>query len=82
MFQDPAFAQGDRYYLTREESFDRAVEMNAQYMKLKKKYGIRDEEQAGELQESVIGILLVNLHAMFIDDHKQSHQSATPMSGS
>lgn len=54
MLQDPIFTRGDRYYLTAEESFDWAAEMSAQYMRIKKKHGILNEEQGAALKALVI----------------------------
>ena len=39
---DPVFRQDDRYYLTREESFDRAMEKAVRYVQVCKEQGITD----------------------------------------
>lgn len=42
---DPVFSQEDQYFRTTEEAFERAAEMNTQFIKLVKKHRIDDMEQ-------------------------------------
>ena len=54
MLKDPLFKSDDKYYLSREESFDRIVEKSVRYIEIKNKVAVDYEGIDGEARKYIM----------------------------